>query len=217
MLVTAHGGALGTHRNSKSFFENISGYAVDVVEVDIWKAGGLLYLSHLPSLIPSLRLPLSHAFEYIKERGFKINCDVKQRGLVKPVLDLAQKIGVLPNIIFTGSVCENDVKDLYAGEVYLNKSFFKLRGTPTPADVSAMKARIDSFKCERLKGLNLRFTICTEEFLAECKKQELPVSVFVVDQKAEMERLSKHPELANITTNRPDELLTLLGRKIYKD
>ena len=37
MLITAHGGALGTGRNTPEFFETVKGYAVDVIEVDVYK------------------------------------------------------------------------------------------------------------------------------------------------------------------------------------
>lgn len=215
MLITAHGGALRTHRNSKLYFDTIISYAVDIIEVDIWKFGGLLYLSHLPSLLPMMRIPLSYAFEVIAEHNYRINCDVKQKHLVKDVLALAEKMGVLDRIIFTGSVSKDDINHLTAGEVYLNKSFFKNRH-PVPSDVKAMKAYIDSFGNSRIKGVNLKYTFCTEEFLEECQKNALPVSVFVVDNLKEMNRLVKHTELANITTNYPDELMKLLNREAKK-
>ena len=215
MLITAHGGAMKTHRNSKLYFDTIVSYDVDILEVDIWKFGGLLYLSHLPSLFPSRCIPLSYAFEVIAKYDYRINCDVKQKHLVKDVLTLAEKMGVLDRIIFTGSVCADDINYLNEGEVYLNKSFFGMR-RPLPADVKTMKDRIDSLFNPRIKGLNLKYTFCTEEFLEECQKNALPVSVFVVDNSIEMKRLVKHTELANITTNYPDELMKLLNREAKK-
>lgn len=212
MLITAHGGAFNTGRNSKLFFDTIKDYNVDVIEVDIWKSGKLLYLSHMPSLMPKRCLPLEYAFDFIAKYDFKINCDVKQRNLVKHVLELAQKKGVTERIIFTGSVCKVDIKNLSHGEVYLNKFFFTC-GQIKTNNVKKMKERIDSLKCSNIKGINLKYTYCTEEFLNECQKYDLPVSVFVVDNPKEMERLAKRTELANITTNYPDKILKLIYNK----
>ncbi len=215
MLVTAHGGALYTHRNSVQFFEKIKDYSVDIIEVDIWKCGKLLYLSHMPSVFPFMRKTLSYAFDYIKTHDFRINCDVKQRHLVKPVVELAKQKGVLERIIFTGSVCRDDILDLQGAEVYLNKSFFGLK-SPKASDVKGMKSLVDSFNCSSIKGINLRYTFCTEDFLDQCRRLALPVSVFVVDKQYEMIRLTKRTELANITTNHPDTILNMLGRDIKK-
>ncbi|HKL73312.1 MAG TPA: hypothetical protein VJ903_00300 [Clostridia bacterium] len=214
MLITAHGGAHNTSRNSKKFFSNIALYNVDVVEVDIWKCGKKLYLSHLPA-IPYFRIPLAFAFEFIKKYNFKINCDVKQKGIVKDVLFLAGQMDVLDRIIFTGSVCLHDIKHLTEGEAYLNKSFFKLRH-PQPCDVKAMSECIKSCHCPNISGINLKYSYLTEDFLAECEKYNLKVSAFVVDKENEMARLLKHKIIANITSNYPYKLLGKLQLKIKK-
>ena len=44
MIITAHGGALGTGRNTKAYFNSIDKYGADALEVDIYKSGDLLYL-----------------------------------------------------------------------------------------------------------------------------------------------------------------------------
>ena len=70
MLITAHGGALGTGRNTPEFFETVKGYAVDVIEVDVYKKKDLLYISHLPKILPRKALTLEFVFDFIKEYGF---------------------------------------------------------------------------------------------------------------------------------------------------
>lgn len=214
MLITAHGGAHDTSRNSKRFFSDIANYNVDVVEVDIWKCGKRLYLSHLPA-IPFFRLSLSYAFRFIKEHNFKINCDVKQSGIVRDVLALAEKEGVSDRIIFTGSVAPGDIKYLSAGNVYLNKTFFNL-ARPAPSDVKAMAEYMRSFNCPRIMGINLRHTFLSEEFLSECVRYNLTVSTFVVNEDKEMDRLLKHKNIVNITSNYPEKVLEKLQLQIKK-
>ncbi|HOO22504.1 MAG TPA: hypothetical protein PKY53_02350 [Clostridia bacterium] len=214
ILVTAHGGAHKTFRNSKRFFAHIADWNVDVIEVDIWKCGKRLYLSHLPGP-PFLRLPLRYAFRFIKEHDFKINCDVKQKGLVKHVLDLAKAEGVVDRIIFTGSVSEKDIPRLTEGEVYLNKSFFGINA-PKVSDVKTMAEKIMKFGCPQIKGINLKYTFLTEEFLDECEKYGLVVSAFVVDEDAEVERLLQRRIIVNITSNYPELILERLERNTKK-
>ena len=157
MIITAHGGALNTGRNTKLYFDTIADYSVDAIEVDIYSGrGGRLYISHMPMLPwrQKRALPLSFVFEYVKEQGFKVNCDVKQKGLVKPVLDLARSLGAEEHIYFTGSVSPAEIKDLTAGEAALNVVFF---GGLVPSVKTAEKFKkvIDDCQNERVKALNL--------------------------------------------------------------
>lgn len=215
MLITAHGGAFGTGRNSLAFFDKIASYNVDVIEVDVQKCKDTLYIAHTPRLDYKKCLPLSYAFEFIKNHGFKINCDVKRRFIVKDVMALAKEKGVADRIIFTGSVCSCDIPFLSEAEVYLNKGFFK-GVRPKPSNANLLKEYIDGYNCPALKGVNLRHTFATDDFLAECKKIGLNVSVFVADEIECQNRLARHGELANITTNFPDRLLDILQRNINK-
>ena len=74
MIITAHGGAEGTGRNSKAFFDAIINGEIiaDVLEVDIWGSANLLYLSHSPALFKKQRLNLSYAFEVAKSKNMKV-------------------------------------------------------------------------------------------------------------------------------------------------
>lgn len=103
MLLTAHGGALGTGRNSALYFETIKDYDADIIEVDVHKKGKLLYISHLSRLFPKKAIPLSFVFEFIKKHDFSVNCDIKRGGLAKSVLELAREMGVANRVIFTGN------------------------------------------------------------------------------------------------------------------
>ena len=101
MLITAHGGAYGTGRNSKMYFSRIPEYGCDALEVDVRKRGKRLYISHLPALFSKRRLSLEYAFEKAKEYGLYINCDMKECGLLEDVLALARKVGIEDKIFFT--------------------------------------------------------------------------------------------------------------------
>lgn len=214
MLVTAHGGSFGTGRNTEKYFQTIKDYNVDIIEVDIWERGDLLYISHLPRLFPKLwTLPLSYVFEFVKEHRFKVNCDVKQGGLVKPVTELARSYGVEDLILFTGSVKPFEIKDV-TNEVWLNRSFFGM--PPVCENVGKMKARIESYGKSNIKGINFNHKYLSDEFLKRCTEADLAVSAFTVDDEKEQERLLSYPIIANLTSNMPDVTLKLLNKEIKR-
>lgn len=214
MLVTSHGGSFKTGRNTLRYFDTIKNYAVDVIEVDVWALGELLYISHLPRLFPKKRcLTLRYVFEYIKEHGFTVNCDVKQGGLVKRVTELAKEIGVEKQILFTGSVKEYELSDTN-GDIYLNKSFFKLK--PVGENVGLIKARIERCGAKNVKGINFNYKLLTDDFLNRCLEADVKISTFTVDDEAAQKRLLNYPAIVNMTSNIPDVTLKLLGRSVKK-
>lgn len=208
MLLTAHGGALGTGRNTPTFFEKIVNYKADVIEVDIYKRGNLLYISHLPKIFVRKALTLEFVFNYIKENNFMVNCDVKTKGLVKPVLQLAKDMKVADKIIFTGSICKDDLKYLDAGQAFLNIGFF-FPLLPKTNSLEAIKAIISNLNNDNIAGINLHYRFCNEEMLEKAKQIGLKLSVFTVDNVEVLERLIQHKELANITTNKIDIAINL--------
>lgn len=209
-MVTAHGGSLDTERNSQKYFDTIKDYNVDIIEVDIQKKGKLLYLNHMPKLFNAKKcLPLSYAFEFIAKHNFKINCDVKRKGIVKDVLKLAKERGVLDRIIFTGSVSKRDIPHLNAGMAYLNRWFFKTV-TIKAKNMQKIKSKIASYNNPRVVGVNLRYTLLTDDILAECEKINLPVSTFTVDSTKQLKELCNATFLDNITTNKPDEAMEII-------
>lgn len=198
MLITAHGGALGTGRNSIAYFENIDKFNADAIEVDIYKKKDLLYLSHWPSLHYKKKLTLKYAFELVKQNGMLINCDLKMRGIIKDVIDLAKEVGVQDQLIFTGAVSIDDSEIIDCGQVWFNSVGIELSNE----NVKVIKEKIDSYNNPHFVGLNVNFRKISVDFVAECKKYDLKLSVFRIDGGIELETYGKIIE-GNITTNEP--------------
>lgn len=219
MIITAHGGALKTGRNTLNFFETIYDYGVDAIEVDIRLRGDELVLAHLPhEACKKDALTLRYALEYAKNNDLFINCDVKAKFMVKKVLALAAEIGVSEQIIFTGSVSRGDLKNLGGGAcAYLNKSFFPLAATPKNAP--KIKAIIDKYASKypdcKIVGINFNYKLVSDEFAKACNDCGVRISTFTVDNPAEIERIAKLEAIDNITTNIPDKALTILNREVY--
>ncbi|MDR1939808.1 MAG: glycerophosphodiester phosphodiesterase [Clostridiales bacterium] len=208
MYITAHGGALRTGRNSKKFFEAMRDYPVDIVEVDVRSGKGGLYISHHKPLFADGKLSLEFVLKYARERGLMVNCDMKERGLVGKLLELAESLSAEACVIFTGRFCESDLPLLDRGRVYLNTGFFKGKCAIEPFD---MKRVIDGAKNPRVLGVNLSYRFCSDGFLKKAEECGLKLSVYTVDDPAVIERLMQSVAVDNITTNIPDQAIKLRG------
>ena len=198
MIITAHGGALGTGRNSKAYFDNIDKYGADALEVDIYKKDDLLYMSHWPSLFPKKKLPLRYAFELVKQNGMLINCDLKMRGIIQDVISLAKEMAIENQLIFTGMVDIDDSNIIDCGQVWFNSVGIKYE----TQNVKAIKEKIEGYNNPHYAGLNVNFKKIDLDFVAECKKYDLKLSVFRIDGGKELETYGKIID-GNITTNEP--------------
>ena len=199
-MITAHGGALGTGRNSRLYFDNISAYNADAIEVDVYRRGGVLYLSHLPPLFRYReKVTLADAFAIVKQRALKINCDLKMRGLVGEVIKLAEQLGVTDSLIFTGAVRLTDNEALTAGQAWINK----IKGLPyTAANVPEIRRMLDGTGNPRFAGLNVNKRYCSDKFLAACREYGVKLSVFTLDTYRQLSRFIGW-DVANVTTNLP--------------
>ena len=201
MLITAHGGAHGTGRNSKLYFSRIPEYECDVLEVDVRKRGNTLYIAHLPALFPKRHLSLEYALEKAKEYGKLINCDMNERGLVGDVIELAKKTGTEDKILFTGwVVSEKEAENLPFGRVFFNK----LSGIPfKEGNAAKIKERLGDNP--RLAGINAGKRFVSDKFLAECAEAGIAVSLYTLSSRADAERYVKLG-LYNLTCNNPAEV-----------
>lgn len=198
-MITAHGGAMGTGRNTIKYFENIDKYNADAIEIDIRKRGGILHLAHMPAPFTYKKRPtLRYAFEIVKQKQIKVNCDLKNRGIIGEVIALAKEVGVENLLIFTGAAKLSDDKTVDCGEVWFNSVGIKY----VAENVKAIKEKIDSYHNPRFAGINLNYKKINDEFLAECKKYDLKLSVFTMDDDSVMQKYAKKID-GNITTNRP--------------
>ena len=208
MIITAHGGALGTGRNTQAYFDSIDKYGADAIEVDIYKKGNLLYLSHLPALFTKKKITLRYAFELVKQNGLLINCDLKMKGIIQDVIALAKEVGVEDQLIFTGSVkIDADNKYVDCGQVWFNSVGIKY----TKQNVKAIKEKIDSFNNPHFAGINLNYNTLDEDFIEECKKYDLNLSVWRIDKDEVLQRFGKLID-GNITTNEPVKVRAFLEK-----
>lgn len=207
-MITAHGGALGTGRNSQKYFDGIDRYGAQALEVDIRRVGGELILSHNPTLCKRGKLTLAYALGLAKERGLRINCDTKSRNLAPDVERLAKQLGATANIYFTGSVDEREAANLTECEVYFNR----LQGIAyTQGNAAQIRRRLESYASPVYAGINVSRARATKAFLQECLSEGVKVSLYTVDKDEEL-AVYCPMGLFNITTNRPDRAAQIVAQ-----
>lgn len=199
MLITAHGGAMGTGRNSHRYFNEIYKYDIDIIEVDVRKRGNRLYISHLKALFSGRAIQLSFVFEYVVKHNLKVNCDLKDRGIIGEVIALAAKYNALPNLVFTGSIYRKDLPMITAGEVYVNTGYY-FPLTPNVNNLSKIKSILDSSNNKHIAGINIPYRYATDEFIIKAKELNVPLSIYTVDKPDVLRRILSH-KVANVTTN----------------
>lgn len=210
-MITAHGGALKTGRNSRRYFEAVERGEIvsDALEVDVRERGGRLFISHLCPLSARNKISVDYVLEFAKAHGKTVNFDIKQSKLFLPVLELAKRHAAEDFLLFTGATQPEHIAYLSVGVVYANDCFFTKTGLKyIENDVKGLKAYIDSFNNPRLKGINVNYKRVTDAFLKSCKKEGLGVSLYTVDNE---KALKKYIPCGfdNITTNRPDLALKI--------
>lgn len=210
-MITAHGGALGTGRNSKAYFEAIERGEIvsDAIEVDVRGCRGNLYISHSPTLNSGGKIPLTYVIEFAKKHKLTVNFDIKSSRLFVPVRDLVVEMGAEEFLLYTGSVKPRHIKYLTAGQVYANRSFFGRRKFCAQT-VKNIKDYLDSFGNDRLKGINVSYKKFDKAFFDECARVGLKVSLYTVDDEDALKTYLPMG-LDNITTNRPDLVAKIKG------
>ena len=124
-LVTAHSGADHTEENSVGFLWHAFATAADAVEVDVRMLAGELVLGHDAVGVTHFAVSLRQAFTMLQEdrSGKRMNCDLKEAGLEKPVYELALETEVVDRILYTGCVSVERMRAeglLQKVEVWLN-------------------------------------------------------------------------------------------------
>ena len=211
MLLTAHSGANGSTPNAVGFFDAMKGLDVDVIEVDIRKIGKKYYLTHDRVFFPERKglLPLSYAFEYIKEQDLKINCDLKKEGYMAYLMDLAEEMGVQDRIIITGSAADKeDLRAMRFGDLYVNPDYLP---KPLPKNVPEMKKIVESMGA---KGVNLSYRKTPDDFFKACADEGVSISLFTVDDENLLRKYAAFPAIVNITTRSVNAALKILQREV---
>ena len=213
-MITAHSGSDGTPDNSMEYVHHALSCGADAFEIDVRRnTAGEFYLSHdqLDGAGPRLR----QVFALLKESSMRLNCDLKEEGLERGILALAEECGVLEQIILSGSVSPLCVKEEPRVRrcTYLNLEMVfpgameRYRRQEVPLAEEIQAAACACRECG-VETVNVYYPFCTEKALELFRKYGIGVSVWTVNEREEACRFLKSG-IANITTRKPNMVLSL--------
>ncbi len=192
-MITAHAGAEDTQPNSITSIRQAIETGCEAMEVDVRCHQETLVLSHNPVADNQKDVvTLEQCFSMLAAvTKMRINCDMKETGLVKAVVELARKWGLASRLIFTGSLDEKDMRAFpERPEAFWN---IAIQREPAPF-VSARK-----LSCEYV---NLDKCHVTDELLIAARENGMKVSAWTADDEEEIKALLRMG-VHNITTNYP--------------
>ena len=214
-MITAHSGCSGTPANSMEYIEKACTFPIAALEIDIRRhPGGELLLTHDPIADAPL-VRLEDAFDYLRGKDIRINCDLKEYGLEAEILRAAERTGIARDrIIFTGSVTQartflKDCKDVCVminPEELLPSFYADIRSDKAPT----MQALLDVCRECGYRVINIDFRVMDEELYAMCADAGIAVSAWTADKGEDIRQLCEK-QVLNITTNDPELALEIIS------
>ena len=201
-VITAHAGCEGTPANSLENIRAAIESGAEMLEVDVNSDGTRLYLSHDSQEDPASCVSFETFMSILADvPGLRVNCDVKQEGLVAPVMEIAKKYGQEWRILFTGS-CNDDGK-LAEG---LGADLWVGIWDGDPATV--MEEHAEKYGYLKDLTINTNAGLITDENAAYLKARGVGLSGWTISNEADLRRFLKMG-LTNITTRTPKLALAL--------
>ena len=205
VMITAHSGCDDLAMNSEEYILHALTLGVDALEVDVRRSSeGALILTHNPPEPGQVYITLERAFSIVRDSAVKVNCDLKERGLEREVLDLAETCGVeRERIIFTGTLTDWREK-LEGCNVWVNPEEIcadYYAGKHDPEKMMALAADYG------YSVINMDYNFVDERVIETAQAHGLKLSVWTIDEPHEIIHSS---QIINITTNYPSRIFTAL-------
>ena len=215
MMITAHSGCDGTDDNSMPYLRHAVSLSVDALEIDIRRnENGMLVLTHDEDA-GGKKVTLREAFSLVAEGEKLVNCDLKEYGLEEGVLQTAEDTGLDPKrLIFTGSVtdCMHFREKYPELNVFINaeelvSGFYEpyLAGRPEP---EAEELLLKRCRQAGFRVLNINYRVCGPAFIRRCREEEIGLSVWTVNEPAEIRRMMAEGAV-NLTTRTAETALRI--------
>ena len=206
VMITAHSGCDDLAMNSEEYIHHALTLKVDALEVDVRRGfNNSLILTHNPPEHGQVYITLREAFSLVRDSLVKVNCDLKEPGLERDVLDLAGFCGLeRERLIFTGTL--TDWREKPEGcNVWLNPE-------EICADFYAGRQNIDEVTTLAARYgygvINIDYRCVNEHVIASARAHGLKLSLWTIDDPHQIIHSSR---IINITTNYPSRI----GESLY--
>ncbi len=220
IVITAHAGCESTVDNTWDSIVTAKNSECDVVELDVRKKGGEMLLSHNEIKDGDKPVRLEDAFNLLRDTGKRINCDLKEEGIFEDVKRMAEKTGVIANLLYTGSVTTDDIEkfETERGKIFFNvENLFskeeteRLREDGGSLSEEKLREVFETYKKLGLTGMNIYFGLVDEKLLTLAKEYGVRVAVWTVDEEADMKAMMKLP-IFGVTTRFVKKWIELEGK-----
>lgn len=207
--ITAHTGAFDTVDNTLESLEVAIKNNVEVYEVDIrQRPDGTVVMGHDIITTNSDGVELTTVFEKIKETDIKLNLDIKETRVLKPLHDLIVEYSLSNQVFLTGiEVFQvNKVKENCPNiEYYINfmPSRFQIFGQEYQKRILELMEKTGAV------GINCKHIYASRTLSNLLHQNGYKLSVWTVDKKYEIKRaLINKPD--NITTHYPNRVQEMI-------
>ncbi|MBR6789581.1 MAG: glycerophosphodiester phosphodiesterase [Oscillospiraceae bacterium] len=205
-VITAHSGCEGTPDNSIEHIRAAIASGAEMLEIDIRKYGGVLYLTHDEQADTDSCATLAQCFELVAASdGICVNCDVKTTGLTADVCRLAAEYGMEDRIVFTGSIGEEEL-DALAGSPA--DWWLSLWRSDREAEHLAMACAFYKNTSDLYRVINLDYRMVNDTLLGTVSGNGYGLSVWTVNREEDIRRMMA-AGVMNITTRQPKLALAI--------
>lgn len=208
--ITAHTGAFDTAENSITSVEAAIANKVEIIELDIrQRPNGTLVMAHDLVITNNDGVPLSEAFELLKDTDISINLDIKETRVLNALRDMLVEYGLYSRAFLTG-IESKDITAVKASscadmDYYLNCQ-------PSRIEIFSedyQQKLIDQLKESGAIGVNCHYNNAGGQLCDLLHKNGYKLSVWTVNDKTTMKRvLVFRPD--NITTKQYELLNSVI-------
>lgn len=206
-IITAHSGCEGTPDNSLEHIRAAIASGAECLEIDVHEYNGTLYLTHdekgsyngCPTLADCCALVAAD------DRIF-LQCDCKAFGLVRACRDLAESFGIAHRVLVAGSVGDDELPELDGSETDRWLGMWRSDHEAEELVENCEKLRASGGK---YRVVNVDKNMANDFMLEKIREYDLFLSVWTVNNEADLRRFLAMPEIKNITTRKPSLALKL--------
>lgn len=207
-VITAHSGCEGTPDNSIEHIKTAITSGAEMLEIDINRHDGILYLTHNPKEDYSGCPTFEQCLALVAPTEMCINCDVKTFGLTADVMALAAGYQMESRIVFTGSVADDELSALNEtkGDWWLSL----WHSDHEPEDLADACAKYRQME-DLYRIINLDHGMVNDDVCRTAHEAGYHLSVWTVNKEEMIRRMMEYG-VWNITTRKP-----LLALKIRRE
>lgn len=211
-IITAHSGCEGTPDNSLEHIRTAISSGAECLEIDVHEHNGTLYLTHDAKGNYEGCPTLAQCYELVAaDDKILLQCDCKAFGLAESCMKLAEKYGIAHRVLTAGSVGMDEIPALDQGETDWWLGMWRSDHEAQELDENCVKLRSME---DRYRVINVDKCMVNDYMLQKIREYGYILSVWTVNNEADLRKFMAIPEIRNITTRIP-ALALQIRRELY--